>query len=65
MGIETRPVLLGPVTYLLLGKARGERFRSADAVAAPAPGLRRNSAARWRTQARPGYRSMSLAWSWT
>ena len=26
LGIETRPVLLGPVTYLLLGKARGENF---------------------------------------
>ena len=26
LGIETRPVLLGPVTYLLLGKARGEEF---------------------------------------
>ena len=26
LGIETRPVLLGPVTYLLLGKARGEDF---------------------------------------
>lgn len=26
LGIETRPVLLGPVTYLLLGKARGEAF---------------------------------------
>ncbi|NBB64241.1 5-methyltetrahydropteroyltriglutamate--homocysteine S-methyltransferase [Pseudomonas sp. ODNR1LW] len=25
-GIETRPVLLGPVSYLLLGKARGEAF---------------------------------------
>jgi 5-methyltetrahydropteroyltriglutamate--homocysteine methyltransferase len=26
LGIETRPVLLGPVTYLSLGKARGETF---------------------------------------
>jgi 5-methyltetrahydropteroyltriglutamate--homocysteine methyltransferase len=26
LGIETRPVLLGPVTYLLLGKARGIDF---------------------------------------
>ena len=26
LGIETRPVLLGPVTYLLLGKARGDDF---------------------------------------
>ena len=26
LGIETRPVLLGPVSYLLLGKARGEPF---------------------------------------
>jgi 5-methyltetrahydropteroyltriglutamate--homocysteine methyltransferase len=26
LGIETRPVLLGPVTYLLLGKARGSHF---------------------------------------
>jgi 5-methyltetrahydropteroyltriglutamate--homocysteine methyltransferase len=26
LGIETRPVLVGPVTYLLLGKARGEDF---------------------------------------
>ena len=26
LGIETRPVLLGPVTYLLLGKARGGDF---------------------------------------
>jgi 5-methyltetrahydropteroyltriglutamate--homocysteine methyltransferase len=26
LGIETRPVLLGPVSYLLLGKARGEDF---------------------------------------
>ncbi|RYG16378.1 MAG: 5-methyltetrahydropteroyltriglutamate--homocysteine S-methyltransferase, partial [Caulobacteraceae bacterium] len=25
-GIETRPVLLGPVSYLLLGKTRGEAF---------------------------------------
>jgi 5-methyltetrahydropteroyltriglutamate--homocysteine methyltransferase len=26
LGIETRPVLLGPVSYLLLGKARGDDF---------------------------------------
>ncbi|WP_421993898.1 5-methyltetrahydropteroyltriglutamate--homocysteine S-methyltransferase [Roseococcus sp.] len=26
LGIETRPVLVGPVTYLLLGKAKGEAF---------------------------------------
>ena len=39
LGIETRPVLLGPVTYLLLGKTRGDGFRSAGAAAAPAPGL--------------------------
>jgi len=26
LGIETRPVLLGPVSYLLLGKTRGEAF---------------------------------------
>lgn len=26
LGIHTRPVLLGPVTYLLLGKAKGARF---------------------------------------
>ena len=26
LGIETRPVLLGPVSYLLLGKARGGNF---------------------------------------
>jgi 5-methyltetrahydropteroyltriglutamate--homocysteine methyltransferase len=26
LGIDTRPVLLGPVTYLLLGKTRGEAF---------------------------------------
>ena len=26
LGIETRPVLLGPVSYLLLGKTRGEPF---------------------------------------
>jgi 5-methyltetrahydropteroyltriglutamate--homocysteine methyltransferase len=26
LGIETRPVLLGPVTYLLLGKGRGDAF---------------------------------------
>jgi len=26
LGIDTRPVLLGPVTYLLLGKARGADF---------------------------------------
>ncbi len=26
LGIETRPVLLGPVSYLLLGKAKGEGF---------------------------------------
>ena len=25
-GIETRPVLLGPVSYLLLGKTRGSDF---------------------------------------
>ena len=28
LGIHTRPVLLGPVTYLLLGKSRGEGFHN-------------------------------------
>src|SRR5262249_40011397 len=26
LGIETRPVLIGPVTYLMLSKAKGEEF---------------------------------------
>lgn len=26
LGVDTRPVLIGPVTYLMLGKAKGEEF---------------------------------------
>jgi 5-methyltetrahydropteroyltriglutamate--homocysteine methyltransferase len=37
LGIHTRPVLLGPVTFLKLGKARGSRFDSRDLLGALLP----------------------------
>lgn len=32
IGIQTKPVLIGPVSYLLLGKAKGESFETIDLV---------------------------------
>ncbi len=37
LGIHTRPVLLGPVTYLLLGKSRGEGFHNLSLLKALLP----------------------------
>ena len=32
LGIETKPVLLGPISYLLLGKEKEEGFESIDLI---------------------------------
>jgi 5-methyltetrahydropteroyltriglutamate--homocysteine methyltransferase len=37
LGIDTRPVLIGPVTYLMLGKVKGEEFDSVSLLDALLP----------------------------
>jgi 5-methyltetrahydropteroyltriglutamate--homocysteine methyltransferase len=37
LGIDTRPVLIGPVTYLMLGKVKGEEFDPASLLDALLP----------------------------
>ena len=39
LGVETRPVMLGPVTYLKLGKNHGDGLQLADIVAGGTAGL--------------------------
>ena len=59
--IHTRPVLLGPVTYLAAGKSKDGDVRSAVAAARPAAGLCR-VLRRLARRARTGCRSTSRAW---
>jgi hypothetical protein len=40
LGIITRPVLIGPVTYLMLGKAKGEEFDPVSLLDALLPSMR-------------------------
>ena len=62
-GIPARPVVIGPVTFLLLSKAR-QRWRRADRAAAGAGADLLASCCRcWPTTARSGCRSTSRRWS--
>ena len=63
-GIETRPVLLGPVSYLLLGKTRGADFDPLSLLPRLLP-VYAELLGCLAEAVRPGCRSMSRVWSWT
>ena len=60
-GVKAKPVIIGPVTYLWLGKAKddSDSWRCCRAAA----GLRRTAGRRWPRRASNGCRSTSRCWS--
>ena len=62
--LRTRPVLLGPVSFLLLSKTT-DGSDPLDLLDARAADVCTDPARSWRRQALPGCRSMSRCWRWT
>ena len=60
-GVKAKPVIIGPVTYLALGKAKDESGQ-AGAAAAPAARVCGSCSTRWRAKAWNGCRSTSRSW---
>ena len=62
LGIRTRPVLLGPVSFLLLGKSKAHRCRAAGAARRGCCRSTRKCFAGWPRRGPIGSRSTSRCW---
>ena len=62
LGMRTRPVLLGPISFLLLGKSKADRIKPLTLLNALSAGVRRECSASWPRRGPTGFRSTSRCW---